>query len=229
MESTYGNRVHDHDPLEEQLVGPLRDCFLRGGVVVIGNFDGVHRGHQAILARLKQEAERVGAPTMVLTFYPHPRQVLRPDDPFVPMMSLKERCRRLFDLRIDHVLALPFDDDLMEMTAAEFVDEILWDALRVRGVYVGGDTRFGHGREGDVKFLESRGRQLGYGVESVRTWVREADAVEGVAGSDAQRVRELEAANKELSQELRELRRANEVLRKASAYFAQAELDRPSK
>ena len=72
-------------------------------------------------------------------------------------------------------------------------------------------------------------RQLGYGVESVRTWVREADAVEGLAGADAQRVRELEAANRELSQELRELRRANEILRKASAYFAQAELDRPSK
>lgn len=72
-------------------------------------------------------------------------------------------------------------------------------------------------------------RQLDYGVESVRTWVRDADAADGLAGSDAQRVRELEAANKELAQELRELRRANEVLRKASAYFAQAELDRPSK
>jgi transposase len=72
-------------------------------------------------------------------------------------------------------------------------------------------------------------RQLGYGVESVRTWVNDADAVEGVAGPDAARVRELEAANKELNQELRELKRANEILRKASAYFAQAELDRPSK
>ncbi len=72
-------------------------------------------------------------------------------------------------------------------------------------------------------------RQLGYGVESVRTWVRERDVVDGVAGPDALRVHELEQANKALEQELREIRRANEILKKAAAYFAQAELDRPSK
>lgn len=70
--------------------------------------------------------------------------------------------------------------------------------------------------------------QLGYGVESVRTWVRERDVVDGIAGPDALRVRELEAENKNLNQEVRELRRANEILRKASAFFA-AELDRPQK
>jgi transposase-like protein len=71
--------------------------------------------------------------------------------------------------------------------------------------------------------------QLGYGVESVRTWVRERDVVDGVAGPDALRVHELEQRNKELEQELRETRRANDILKKAAAYFAQAELDRPSK
>ena len=71
--------------------------------------------------------------------------------------------------------------------------------------------------------------QLGYGVESVRTWVRERDVSDGIAGPDVQRVRELEAENKNLNQEVRELRRANEILKKAAAYFAQAELDRPQK
>ena len=70
--------------------------------------------------------------------------------------------------------------------------------------------------------------QLGYGVESVRTWVRERDVTDGLAGPDAQRVRELEAENKDLNQEVRELRRANEILKRASAFFA-AELDRPQK
>ncbi len=70
--------------------------------------------------------------------------------------------------------------------------------------------------------------QLGYGVESVRTWVRERDVVDGLAGPDAQRVRELEAENKDLNQEVRELRRANDILKRASAFFA-AELDRPQK
>ncbi len=71
--------------------------------------------------------------------------------------------------------------------------------------------------------------QLGYGVESVRTWVRERDVADGLAGPDAQRVAELEARNRQLEQELRETRRANEILKKAAAYFAQAELDRPQK
>jgi len=71
--------------------------------------------------------------------------------------------------------------------------------------------------------------QLGYGVESVRTWVRERDVVDGVAGPDALRARELEQRNRDLEQELRETRRANEILKKAAAYFAQAELDRPQK
>jgi transposase len=72
-------------------------------------------------------------------------------------------------------------------------------------------------------------RQLGYGVESVRSWVRDRDVTDGRAGPDALRVRELEARTKELEQELRETRRANDILKKASAYFAQAELDRPWK
>lgn len=71
--------------------------------------------------------------------------------------------------------------------------------------------------------------QLDYGVESVRTWVRDADARDGLAGPDAQRVQQLEAENKALVQELRETRRANEILKKAAAYFAQAELDRPQR
>jgi transposase-like protein len=72
-------------------------------------------------------------------------------------------------------------------------------------------------------------KQLGYGVESVRTWVRERDVADGLAGPDALRVLELEARNRELEQELRETRRANDILKKAAAYFAQAELDRPQK
>jgi len=72
-------------------------------------------------------------------------------------------------------------------------------------------------------------KQLGYGVESVRTWVRERDVADGVAGPDVQRVHELEQRTKELEQVLRETRRANEILRKAAAYFAQAELDRPQR
>ncbi len=154
-------------------------------VATIGNFDGVHRGHQAILARLQQEAARVGAPTMVITFFPHPRELLRPEDPFDSIMSLKQRLEILWDLGVDHVLVLPFDHDLAELTAREFIEEILWDALRVRAMYVGPDTAFGHNRSGDVRFLASEGRRLGFSVGVVdpiiaegrrisSSWVRRA-------------------------------------------------------
>ncbi len=133
-------------------------------VVTMGNFDGVHRGHQALLARVQEEGSRMSAPTMVITFHPHPRQVLRPEEPFTPIMSLKERMRRLWDLRIDHALILPFDHDMAEMTGREFIEEVLWDALRIRGIYVGAAMTFGYQRQGNVKLLESEGRRLGYGV-----------------------------------------------------------------
>ena len=77
-------------------------------VVTLGNFDGIHRGHQAILARIKEEARRLDAPTMVITFHPHPRQVLRPDDDLQPLMTLKERLRVRWELDIDHALVIPF-------------------------------------------------------------------------------------------------------------------------
>lgn len=131
-------------------------------VATMGNFDGVHRGHQAILARVTQEAQRLGAETMVITFHPHPRQVLRPHEPFHAIMSLRERMRRFWDLGIDHALVVPFNLDTVDMTAREFCQEILWDALKVQAMYVGRDTRFGKDRGGDVSYLSSEGRRLGY-------------------------------------------------------------------
>lgn len=133
-------------------------------VATIGNFDGVHRGHQSILATLKEESARIGAPTMVITFHPHPRQVLRPSDDFHAIMSLRERMRRLWDLGIDHALVLKFDEDLAELSATEFVEDILWRALKVRAMYVGRDMAIGHKREGDIRFLASKGRELGFNV-----------------------------------------------------------------
>ena len=133
-------------------------------VATMGNFDGVHLGHQAILGRLQEEAARMDAPTMVITFHPHPRQFLKPEAPFVPLMSLKEKMRRLWELGVDHAVALPFDHDLAEMSATAFVNEVLWQRLRVRAIHVGWNTTFGHGRQGDFRFLQAEGRRLGFGV-----------------------------------------------------------------
>jgi riboflavin kinase/FMN adenylyltransferase len=131
-------------------------------VVTLGNFDGVHRGHQAILAKLAVEAERRGAPSMVITFHPHPRAVLAPDARIPQIMSLKERLRVLWDKGIDHCLVIPFDQEFAEITAREFIEEVLWERLKIRAIYTGDNTAFGHGRSGDVRFLASEGRRLGF-------------------------------------------------------------------
>ncbi|MCB9729852.1 MAG: bifunctional riboflavin kinase/FAD synthetase [Deltaproteobacteria bacterium] len=136
-------------------------------VATLGNFDGVHRGHQAILARVREEAARREAPSMVITFDPHPRTLLRPEQPHRPIMSLEARLKRLGDLGIDSALVLHFDAAMAEMTAEEFIEEVLWEALHVRAMYVGPYTAFGRARGGDVRLLASVGRRLGYDVGEV--------------------------------------------------------------
>jgi riboflavin kinase/FMN adenylyltransferase len=136
-------------------------------VATIGNFDGVHRGHQAILSRVRAEASRREVPSMVITFDPHPATLLRPERPHRAIMSLDARLKRLGDLGIEHTLVLPFDHAMAEMSAREFIDEVLWDALHVRAMYVGPYTAFGRGRGGDTRLLASVGRELGYDVGEV--------------------------------------------------------------
>ncbi len=131
-------------------------------VLTLGNLDGVHRGHQVLLAAVVQEARRVNAPSMVITFEPHTRKVLRPKDDFRPLTTTLEKLRRLLELGVDHVLVLPFADGIMDMTAAEFVEEVLWEPLRVRAIFVGPDAQFGKDRVGDARFLASSGRRLGF-------------------------------------------------------------------
>ena len=133
-------------------------------IATLGNLDGVHRGHQVILSQVVQNAERVGAPTMVVTFAPHTRKVIKPNDDFRPLMTSLEKLRRLDEQGIQHVLVLPFAEGISEMTAAEFVEEVLWEPLRVRTMYVGEDCAFGKDRVGDARFLTSEGRRLGFHV-----------------------------------------------------------------
>jgi riboflavin kinase/FMN adenylyltransferase len=131
-------------------------------VVTMGNLDGVHRGHQVLLGTVVQEARRMGVPSMVITFEPHTRKVIRPDEPFRPLMTTLEKLRRLLELGIDQVLVLPFADGVSDMTASEFVEEVLWEPLRIRAMFVGPDAQFGKDRLGDSRFLASAGRRLGF-------------------------------------------------------------------
>lgn len=170
-------------------------------IATLGNLDGVHRGHQVILSTLKQEAERAGAETLVITFEPHTRLALRPHEPFRPVMTTLEKLRRLAEFGIDHVLVLPFAEGVSEMTAQEFVDEILWEPLHVRAMFVGPDAQFGKDRVGDVRFLSSVGRRLGFHVGVVEPLMGERFRISSTLIRDAIVEGDLEAANRMLGRD----------------------------
>jgi riboflavin kinase/FMN adenylyltransferase len=136
----------------------------RGAVVAVGNFDGVHRGHAAVVDVARAEAVRLGAPLAVLTFEPHPRQYFRPEDPPFRLTPFRIKARLLEALGIDLLHVLHFDPALAAMTAEDFATGILLDGLGARHIVVGEDFRFGHARRGDAAMLAALAAPRGAGV-----------------------------------------------------------------
>jgi len=140
-----------------------------GRAVAIGNFDGVHRGHQAILARLRERAAELGLPSCVVIFEPQPREYFAPDKAPARLTRLREKLRLLSEQGVDLVLCLAFNRRLREMSAAEFVHATLVEGLGVRHLEVGDDFRFGCDRAGDFDFLLKAGAAQGFTVEAATT------------------------------------------------------------
>lgn len=136
----------------------------RGAALAIGNFDGVHRGHQALIAATRVEAVRLGAPTGAVVFEPHPREYFQPDKPHFRLTPLPLKLRLLEQFGVDVAIVLAFDAGLAAQSAEEFVARVLVGALGARQVVVGYDFRFGKGRGGDPASLQRSGMALGFGV-----------------------------------------------------------------
>ncbi|WP_395773923.1 bifunctional riboflavin kinase/FAD synthetase [Agrobacterium pusense] len=145
---------------------PLPEA-LRGGVVAIGNFDGVHRGHRAVLDRALELAEARGVPALVLTFEPHPRSVFRPDTPVFRLTPAPLKARILEAIGFRSVIEYPFDREFSQRSAEEFVQSILIDWLQASAVVTGFDFHFGKGREGGPAFLMEAGKRHGFDVTLV--------------------------------------------------------------
>lgn len=159
---------------------------LRGGVVAIGNFDGVHRGHQTVLERALDEARRRGVPALVLTFDPHPRSVFRPDVPLFQLTPAPMKARILADLGFAAVVEQPFDREFASLDAEHFVTEILDANLGISHVVTGFDFHFGKNRQGGPAFLMEAGERHGFGVTLV-----DAFRDEGAEIVSSSRIREL--------------------------------------
>lgn len=132
----------------------------RGASVAMGNFDGVHLGHQAVIAH----AHRVGVPLGIITFEPHPRQFFAPQSPAFRLMNAEARAHRLEKLGVEQLYSLPFDAALAGMEAEDFVSEVLVAGLGISHITVGADFCFGKGRKGDAATLQRLGAAQGFGV-----------------------------------------------------------------
>jgi riboflavin kinase/FMN adenylyltransferase len=151
---------------------------FRGGAVAIGNFDGVHRGHQAVLRRALDEAAERAIPALVLTFEPHPRQLFQPDAPLLRITPAPMRARLLGAMGFAAVVEQPFDRAFSCLPAEEFVARILAADLGVADVVTGYNFHFGKDRQGTPQFLVEAGKRFGFTVACVDAFCDEgADAV----------------------------------------------------
>lgn len=133
--------------------------------MAIGNFDGVHLGHQALIDRARQLANRLNAPLGVLAFEPHPQEFFRPGAECFRLTPFRTKARLLAEQSVDFMYAIAFDAEMADRTADAFVRDVLVGGLGVRAVIVGADFRFGRGRAGEVAFLAELGRRYGFAVE----------------------------------------------------------------
>lgn len=138
-------------------------------VLAIGNFDGLHLGHRALLERLGAAARQHGLPSAVMTFEPHPRELFAPDQAPARLTSLREKLALLDACGIDEAHLLHFSRKLAELGADEFVERVLVRGLGVRHLIIGDDFRFGRGRGGDFHLLQAAGQRHGFGVEAMHT------------------------------------------------------------
>ena len=132
-----------------------------GTVATIGNFDGVHLGHLAMLARLRAAADRLALPAVVTSFEPLPREHFDPEGAPPRLQGLRDRVASLRDAGVDRLLLLRFDDELAALTADEFVDRVLVGALGVRHLVIGDDFRFGRGRDRGLRLPRPGGLAVG--------------------------------------------------------------------
>src|SRR3954454_10057680 len=143
-----------------------RVAQFNGAVAAIGNFDGVHRGHRAVIDAALARANALDAPTIAITFEPHPRKVLRPSDPVFRLTDERSKLRLLAATGLTGALLLTFDANFAALTAEQFVTRILVGRLGIRGATIGFDFHFGHERGGSPRFLAEQGERYGFSVET---------------------------------------------------------------
>ncbi|BBO21566.1 MAG: riboflavin biosynthesis protein [Rhodocyclaceae bacterium] len=164
-------------------------------VLTIGNFDGVHCGHRALLARLTGLAQQAGLPAAVMTFEPNPREFFAPQSAPARLASLREKLQLLAECGVDQAYVCAFNQRFAALGADAFVERIV-RGLGVRHLMIGDDFRFGKGRSGDFALLQQAGKEHGFGVEAMETLVHEGERVSSSAVREALDAGDLEHAER---------------------------------
>ncbi len=137
-------------------------------MVTSGTFDGVHVGHQKILSRLTEAARQSNGQSVVLTYWPHPRTVLNPEDDSLRLLStIEERIAALEQLGVDYLLILPFTKEFAQLSSEEYIQQIILDTLHTKKLVIGYDHRFGKNREGGFDYLQQNAARYGLEVEEI--------------------------------------------------------------
>lgn len=140
---------------------------FRNPVITIGTFDGVHLGHKQIIDRLKEEAQHIDGETVIITFYPHPRKIVRPDAHIALLNTTEEKIALLDKEKIDHLIIVPFTDAFAEQDATSYIKDFLVAKIHPHTIIIGYDHRFGRGREGNYMMLENFGAAWGFKVKEI--------------------------------------------------------------
>lgn len=178
-----------------KLLSRREDSVLsQGCVATVGNFDGVHLGHQTILEQVKEKADQLGVPSVVMVFEPQPREFFQGGAAPPRLTGFRQKFETLLASGVDIVLCLKFDETFRSYSAMGFIDDVLIDGLKVRHLVVGDDFRFGCDRAGDFRLLQQVGEKAGYSVENTRTVTVEGDRVSSTRIRNALQDNRLELA-----------------------------------
>ena len=148
-----------------------------GSVVTIGNYDGVHLGHQAVLRMLREQSDALGLPSTVVIFEPQPQEFFMAEKAPARLTRFREKVVALERYGADRVLVIPFNQRFRDLTAQQFIDDLLVDGLGARSVVVGDDFRFGKNRAGDFAMLRQAGEAAGFAVSSMPTVEQDGERV----------------------------------------------------
>ena len=169
-------------------------------VLTIGNFDGVHRGHRALLTRLTDKARELGLPATVLCFEPHPREFFAPASAPPRLCSLRRKLQLFAQAGVDRVIVQRFDAHFAALDANDFIEQVLVRGLQVRHLMIGDDFRFGRGRDGNFAALQAAGERVGFAVEAMHTLEIAEERVSSSAVREALQAGDIEHATRLLGE-----------------------------